>query len=156
MKRIYSIISVFLLASYLYQDWYNINWPWLVAMQKDDIYKQVSGLILLLFMLHQWHLALLRIKNKMAEAYIELNTHRVLGVLAPVFLYFHSYNLGYNYLFLLSTLYLGNYTIGFLHPSVFGIKNRRITTFWIESHISLSSFLMLLLSQHIYISYWYE
>lgn len=156
MKKSYSIISAILLTAYLFQDSYNIKWPWLVTMQQDNIYKQVSGLVMLLFIVSQWYLSVLRIKNKMAEAYVELNIHRTLGVLAPVFLYFHSHSLGYNYLFLLSVLYLANFTVGFLHPSVFGIRQKWFSNIWIVCHVSMSGFLMLLLSQHIYISYWYE
>jgi hypothetical protein len=156
MKKTYSMISIVLLSAFLYQHGYNIKWPWLLTMQKDYLYKQLTGLLMLLFILNQWHLSRLRIKNKMAEAYVELNRHRILGVMAPVIFYFHSHSLGYNYLFLLSTLYLANFTMGFLHPSVFGINNRGVNSFWIVSHVSMSGFLMLLLSQHIFISYWYE
>ena len=156
MKKSYCLISVILLTAYLLQTMYNLKWPWLVELQLNNTYKQISGLLMLLFILSQWYLSILRMNNKMAEAHVELNVHRTLGVLAPVFLYFHSHSLGYNYLFLLSVIYLGNFIIGFLHPSVFGIKVKWFTTTWIICHVSLSCFLMLLLFQHIYISYWFE
>lgn len=156
MKKSYSIIGAILLTGYLWQYFYHIQWPWLVMMQKNDVYKQISGLIILLFILSQWYLSILRIRNKMAEAFEELNLHRTLGVLAPIFLYFHSSSMGKYYTFLLSAMFLAVFTMGFLHPSVFSIRKQWIIRTWIVGHVGASSLFTLLLGKHIFIVYWYE
>ncbi len=156
MKKSYSVISAIFLTGYLWQHYYNVQWPWLAIMQKNDIYKQISGLIILLFILSQWYLSILRIRNKMAKAFVELNIHRTLGVLAPLFLYFHTTRMGNYYLFFLSVTFLAIFTMGFLHPSVFGIQKQWLIKTWIICHVGTSTLLMLLLGQHIFISYWYE
>ena len=156
MNKSYSVVGVVLLTAYLLQNAYGFKWPWLVEMQINDTYKQISGLLILLFICSQWYLSILRIKNRMAEAFIEIHVHKTLGVLAPVFLYFHSYSMGSHYLFLLSALYVSIFLIGICHPSVFGIRQIWVNTTWIIGHVGMASLLMLLLGQHIFISYWYE
>ena len=148
--------GLLLLLAFIIQDEYGLKWSWLVEMQNDAVYRQISGIILVVFILHQWHLSLLRMQNKMAIAYHELKRHRWLGVYAPVFFYMHSHSFGYAYLFLLSTIYFSNFVVGLLHPIVCSFKKKTILDGWVTLHVGLSLFLTILISYHIFISYWYQ
>ncbi len=156
MSRWYCALGFSLLAAYLIQDWYPLKWPWLVQMQTNDLYKQISGFGLALFTLSQWHLSLFRMQRKLAMAHKELSRHRQWGVLAPVFFYLHAHSFGYAYLFLFSTLYLVNFGVGLLHPYTYRTRNRLLVNAQLVTHVSLSCFLTILLSYHVFISYWYE
>ena len=156
MKKSHFIIGLALLSAFLVQDWFGLKWQGLVQMQENIIYKQLSGLLILIFIIHQWYLSVLRIRGNMKIAHQALSTHRLLGICAPLLFFLHSHSLGYAYLFFLSTLFMGNYVLGLCHPSVFHIHQTWFCNLWIVAHVTLSFILIMMVSYHIFISYWYE
>jgi len=125
------LLGLIFLSAFLVQELYAIKWPWLVQIQTNNVYKQISGFLLLIFILNQWHLSLLRIQNKMHIAHRELERHKLIGATAPVFFYFHSHSFGYAYLFILSSVFLGNVLIGLLHPIAMNCVRKWILKIWV-------------------------
>lgn len=156
MTKNHSLISFLLLAAYLLQDIYQWKWLWLMHMQEDFIYKQITGFLMCWFVLEEWRLFFLHSQHKMAAVHIKLQHHRKLGIAAPVFLYFHAHALGYGYLLLLSSVYLTTFVLGFLYPPTFSLRQKWLCSGWIVCHVSLASVLLLMIGEHIYIAYLYE
>ncbi len=156
MTRKYTIAGGLCLIAYVVQDVFALKWAWLQQMQQDEIYKQISGLTLLLIIFQQWRLFWLRMQNHKAATYALLMRHLFWGVIVLFPFYFHVNNLGYGYLFVLSSVFLVTYALGLLYPPTIGIHSKSLCNLWLIAHVALSCFLILLIGQHIFIAYWYE
>ncbi|MGH8547961.1 MAG: hypothetical protein ACRERU_05075 [Methylococcales bacterium] len=150
----YSALGLALLAAYLAQDILDLKWPWHVAMQTDETYKRLTGFLLAGYILHQWSLSLGRHKGQRSET--KLVRHMARGAWAPLIFYIHSHQIGYAYLFLLSTVYLANVTLGLLNPEVVGIHKRWFLLGWMVVHVGLSVLLLILAGYHAFMAFYYQ
>lgn len=152
----YFYLGVFLLVAFFLQDILQLKWPLLVELQTNELYKQLSGLVLVLFIGSQWYLSVLRAEGKLQSAQRYYKRHRQLGALAPLFFYIHSHQIGYAYLFLLSSIYFGNVVLGLCNQQILGINKPWYAMGWMVTHVSLSVCLVLLASFHVYTSFNYS
>ena len=162
----YVFIGSTLLIAYFVQDYWQLKWTWLVNVQKNNIYKQISGFILITFILLQWRLAIHRFTKEIDKYPDSFKNHQHWGAFTPLFFYLHAHTVGYAYLFFLSTLFFLNYAIGlWMRPldefrrgwvQKMPYKLLWFRMFLLFAHISLSSSLLILMNYHVYISYLYE
>lgn len=73
--KAYSYLGFLLLAAYLVQDFFNLKWAWLVTLQTGETFKQLTGLLLLSYLAHQWYLSRLRLKGRAEAARAKLSQH---------------------------------------------------------------------------------
>ncbi|MCI0734368.1 MAG: hypothetical protein L0Y38_11190 [Methylococcaceae bacterium] len=152
--RGYTVLGLLLLAAYLVQDIFALKWPWLAGMQTDENFKRLTGFLLAGYILHQWSLSLDRMKGPGSET--KLSRHMAWGAWAPLVFYIHSHQIGYAYLFLLSSVFLANVTIGLLNHEVVGIHKKWYLVGWMVAHVSLSVMLVLLAGYHGFMAFYYQ
>lgn len=150
------IVGAILLALYLLQAAVGWEWDWLARLQEIELFKRWSGGVLLAYLLHQWWLSLGRSRGWARLAKKSYWLHQWMGVLSPAFFYAHSMRLGYGFLLLLSTVYLGNVVIGLSHRAVNQLELRRLGTPWMILHITASLLVSILALYHVWIVVWYE
>ena len=153
-SRLYLIIGLFLLLLYIIQLVFNYKFEALYELQSDNVYKQVTGFLLLIYILYQFKLAKER-KNTHTLRYV-FSMHKIQGVFAPLVLYVHSMEMGYAYQTLLSFLFLCNCLIGLLSPQQLKIKNNSYINSWLIMHVTFAIIIMGLVGYHLFISYWYS
>lgn len=152
----YFYLGLALLIAFFVQEIHHWRWPWLTGLQDNDVYKQLSGFVLVAFVIHQWHCSVLRNKGLMREACRILHRHKLLGSLAPLFFYAHSQTLGFAYLQVLSWVYFTIVLSGLFNFETTHIHKSWYQPIWIIIHIGLSTVLLFLMSYHIFISYAYQ
>ena len=155
-NKAYVISGLVLLAAYLLQDVFSLKWMWLETVQQGETYKQITGLLLFLYIAEQWYLSVLRVRGEKDKQRSLYQLHTVLGVLAPVFFYLHSTQFGYAYLFLLSVAYFSNLLVGLLHQKYWKIKWKRYSFYWMIAHVTLSVFVVILMGYHVFIAFYYS
>jgi hypothetical protein len=155
-SKFYVVLGLLLLLAYLLQDMLSFKWLWLVELQTEETYKQVSGMLLVGFVAYQWRLSLSRARGRFQTARAKLPKHKLWGALAPAFFYLHAHRIGYAYLFLLSGVYLSNVAVGLLNHEVLQIRQRWFLTGWLVVHVSLAVLLVILLSYHVLIAFYYQ
>lgn len=149
----YLALGYLLVGAYLCQYAAHFQWPWLTALQSSDVYKQVSGFALLAYIAQQWHLSVLRSRGLMQRAGRLLRRHRLLGSVAPAFLYAHTQVLGFGYQAVLALLFLGVSATGLIQQEALRLGGRPL---WLVAHVSLATALLFLLAYHVYITYAYQ
>jgi hypothetical protein len=133
-----------------------LRWSWLAELQANDLYKQLSGFALCAFIACQWRLSLARAGGRAQGNSRLANTHKRVGLAAPVLFFLHSQSLGYAYQVALSLTYLALFVSGVFHREALGIPNPGYRTAWIAAHVSLATALPILLGYHVYITYMFE
>jgi methionine sulfoxide reductase heme-binding subunit len=149
-------LSYILLLVFVVQEAFELRWTFLMEMQKSELFKNYTGLALVIYIIHQWRLSLLRTQGRMHDARSHYPRHKQAGVWATPVFYFHSVQLGYGYLCLLSLVYLGNVGLGVFNPETVRIRKKWFYHTWLVAHISFASFLVMLISYHIFIAFSYK
>lgn len=152
----YFYLGLALLIAFFVQEIHPWRWHWLTGLQDNDVYKQLSGFVLVAFIIHQWHCSILRNKGLMREAGRILHRHKSIGSFAPLFFYAHSQTLGFAYLQVLSLVYFAIFLSGLFNFETTHIHKSWYQLIWITVHIGLSTALLFLMSYHIFISYAYQ
>jgi len=151
----YFCLGLLLLTAFAIQNFGNLSWPWLAKLQADNVYKQLSGFVLVGYLGLQWRCSVLRNQGLMQQAAKLLNQHKLLGALAPVFFYAHAQHIGYAYLQALSLVYFAIFLTGLCNVEITGIRKQWFRKTWLTVHVGLATCLVFLLSYHIFISYAY-
>ncbi len=149
-------LGLLLLTAFAIQELGHMNWPWLAQWQEDDNYKQLSGFVLVGFLIQQWCCSIMRNKGLTQKAAKLLHQHKLLGALAPVFFYAHAQHIGYAYLYALSLIYFAIFITGLCNVEIIGIHKPWFRILWITVHVGLATGLLFLLGYHIFISYAYQ
>lgn len=151
------VTGLILFVLFVLQDLLGLKWPYLEALQADQMYRRWSGLGLFIIILFQWSLSLIRTSPKLEEkSLLFYNIHNWLGVFTPLFFYIHSTKLGYAYLFLLSITFFGNFLLGMFNLDVLKTKSMIIFKGWMILHVACSFFISFLTIYHIWIVFYYE
>ena len=150
------IVGSVLLGAYLLQAALGWEWGWLAELQEVETFKRWSGVGLLAYLLHQWWLSLGRSRGWARAAKRSYRLHQWLGAASPAIFYLHSMHLGYGFLLLLSTVYLGNIAIGLSHRVVHRPKRKLLWTPWMVLHVAASLLVTFLALYHVWIVVWYE
>ena len=133
----------------------DLEWRPLGDWQRLAWYKGVSGSLLGAFIGFQWLLALLRVNRSTRAAKALHSWHQTAGALSPVFLFLHSTRMGFGYLFVLSTVYVGNNVLGLANPAAFP-RLKTVLPFWVVAHVALSVLLTALIGYHVWTAISYE
>jgi len=152
----YFCLGLLLVTAFTLQELGNFTWPWLAELQADDVYKQLSGLVLVAYIARQWRCSLLRNRGLLQQAARLLKRHKLLGAMAPALFYVHAQHTGYAYTQVLSLVYFSIFLTGLFNVEITGICKDWFRKLWITVHVGLSTGLVFLLAYHIYISYAYQ
>lgn len=147
------LVGVALSIAFLVQAFWAWHWPWLKTLQQNELYRQWSGVFLLLYLIGQFLLPLARRYGSRPLQRRYYRWHHWQGALAPLIYYFHSMQLGYAYLLLLSIVYFANVLVGLssAEVSLKYVTIRNYAYYWLILHISLSLLTVALVFYHIYI-----
>jgi methionine sulfoxide reductase heme-binding subunit len=156
LNRAFLILGLLLMTAFFLQDVFNLRWNWLLELQSDEAYKRFSGLFLAAYIAEQWCLSLARIGEAQKRLRLIYKIHQEFGVFAPVFFYIHSMRIGYAYLCFLSLIFFSNILIGLLNPASLDIRNKKVSYYWMVSHVSLAVLTVILMFFHIFIVFYYE
>jgi len=156
IKKSYFGLGLGLFGAFVVQEVYRWQWPWLAAWQTDSIYKQLSGLALIVFLSQQWQCSLLRNQGNTALGNARLPRHKWLGTLAPLFFYAHAQHVGYGYLQALSWSFFVVFFTGLCNCEIMQIRQPWFRPLWLILHVGLATALLFLIGYHVVISYAYE
>jgi cytochrome b561 len=145
-----------LLAAFLLQAALGWRWESLAVLQESEIYKQLTGVVLLLFFLLQWRLTLARVEGGVPAGSRLLGLHRDRGALAPLLLYLHAIGLGHAYLRVMSLSFLALLALGLLQRPIARLGRSWATTAWLVTHVALASMLAFLVGYHAFNAFYYE
>ena len=134
-------------------DW---RWPRLAGWQDIELYKQLTGLVLVTLIVSQWRLTAARIDGTTRKAKRLLVAHRDWGALAPLLLYLHADEFGHAYVRVMCLSFLGLITLGLLHQPLTRLNRPRVTTAWLVTHVALAAMLVVLVGYHAFNSFYYE
>ncbi|WP_455212430.1 hypothetical protein [Kaarinaea lacus] len=149
-------IGVLFIALYIWEIVQGPTISSLFELQQQELYKQLTGFVLLTYVLFQWRLAWLRMSRKKMNNKRELGLHMWLGVLTPLVLYVHSSQMGYGYQALLMGVFLTNILVGLLSPTLLKIRYRFYVVYWLVLHSGLAILVPILLIYHLYVIYFYD
>lgn len=155
-RKGYFYLGLLLLTAFAIQEFGNLSWLWLAKLQADDVYKQILGFTLVVYLAHQWRCSILRNEGLAQKAAQLLNQHKLLGALAPAFFYVHAQHIGYAYLQALSLIYFAIFITGLCNFEITHIHKHWFYSFWIIVHVGSATSLVFLLGYHIFISYAYQ
>ncbi|VAX01799.1 hypothetical protein MNBD_GAMMA22-150 [hydrothermal vent metagenome] len=153
-SAIFLTLGFTLLLLYLLQLISGYRLEFLYELQQNNYYKQITGYLLLLYVLYQFRLAKVRNNTEQLRYYCSL--HKMQGVAAPLVLYVHSMELGYAYQVLLSCLFLFNCFVGLVSPQQLKIRNALYVNSWLILHVSIAILIVGLVLYHLFITYWYS
>lgn len=151
--KAYFWLGLFLLAAWLAQQLTGWRWLLLDELQRDAVYKQLSGFGLLALVLYQWRFSVTRAEGEMRKALAMVECHKLFGAMAPLLFFFHSQSLGYGHPQVLSLTFLLVFLTGLCNVETVKIHTPWFRPVWITVHVSLSMMLLFLLAYHVYISY---
>lgn len=157
MKLGYLYIGLVLFVLYIMQEVLNLRIEYLETLQLEEVYKRWSGLALFLYIAIQWSLTLFRVKKSWEHnAPLIMEVHKWMGAISPLVFYFHSMELGYAYLTILSITFFVNVLIGFVNLDVIKSKSYWYFQTWMITHVALSLTISFLAIYHIWIVFYYN
>ncbi|TNJ42953.1 hypothetical protein KFZ70_16005 [Tamlana fucoidanivorans] len=152
-----TIVGVVLLCAFFLQYFLKLEWMWLFQLQKEELYKRWSGLVLALLIVFQWVLTITRVVKRLRKYAMPMQAiHKWLGAVSPIVFYFHSATLGYGYLLLLSYIFFSNTLLGYLNLDVIKSNNEMLFKGWMISHVALSIIVSIMMVFHISMVFYYK
>ena len=147
-KQLQLIATLTFCVIYLTQGAFDWGLTGLVELQNIDVYRIISGTMLITFIGYQWYLPYLKLKGQPAQ--VATDRHTYLGVLGPILLYLHSVSLGFAYTFVLTSLFLLNSVVGALDKSLIAnVEQRhRYLRIWLLIHVPLACLVSVLAFIH--------
>lgn len=152
----YFYVGLALLAAFLILAFGPWRWPWLTALQNDEVYKQLSGFGLLGLIAYQWRFSALRAAGETRRANAMILRHKWIGALAPVLFYLHAQGFGHAYTQVLGAVFLVIVATGLFNQEISRVRRPWFYPTWIVMHVGSSMLLLALLGYHVYITYVFE
>jgi hypothetical protein len=149
------LTGALLIAAYLAQLVFAWRWEWLAVLQANELYKQLTGLSLVLFFMMQWRLSVARMGSASPATRL-LTLHRDQGALAPLLLYLHAISLGHAYIRVMGLAFLGLVALGLLQQPLARLNSNGLKTAWLVVHVALAAALPLLIGYHAFNAFYYE
>jgi len=134
-------------------DW---RWDWLSALQEIELYKRLTGLVLVLLFAAQWRLMVVRTRGALRLARRLLTSHQFWGALAPVWLYLHADDFGHAYIRAMCLAFLGLVCLGLLYQPIIRLHRSWLTATWLVTHVAIAAMLIPLIGYHVFNSFYYE
>ena len=150
------IAALVLVALYLLEALHGPTITPLLELQQNEWYKQITGFLLMAYVLYQLRLAILRMSHKKINNTLETNRHIWFGVFTPLALFIHSSQLGYGYQALLAGMFLFNVLIGLCSPKFLKIRHKSYIVVWLVIHSGIAVIVPVLLMYHLYVIYFYD
>lgn len=151
-----SLAALTLTAAYVTQAALGAQPAPLLEAQGRDLWRQVTGGMLLVFLATQWVMPWLRLSGELGRAARFLPGHRLLGAAGPLLLYLHSAKLGYGHLSILGITFLSNVLVAALDPVALAKRRPVARGAWVVAHVTLSTALIALACHHVVIGVYYE
>lgn len=155
-NQIYLIAGTSLLALYFTQLNLNLRWIWLDNLQSGEVYQQITGFLLLAYVIMQGRLGYQRLSNPNKSFRSLLANHKIYGVFGPALFYVHSMDVGFAYQVVLTFVFLGNSLLGYLSPQAIKFRMKWYTLSWTILHIGLAILTLALMLFHIFVVYYYS
>lgn len=156
-NRIAKIIGYGLLIGYILQYAFSIPFTWLHELQGEQSYRRWSGLLLIVYILSQWILTLVRIRNPHGETSNRLlKIHQWSGALMPLFFYLHAHALGFGYLMILAITFFVTFFLGLLNTTVIRSWGPVAFRCWYVTHILGTVVITVLSFLHIWVVFYYK
>jgi len=152
----WALLGIVLIVAYVGLAIAGWHWSWLISLQEIELYKQFTGLTMVLLFVAQWRLMVARVRATPHRPVRMLQSHRNWGVLAPLLLFFHASDFGHAYVQLMCLAFLVLLSLGFLHRPIYRLNQSWLTTSWLVTHVALAAMLMLLVGYHAFNSFYYE
>ena len=144
-----------LIAAYVAQTIWGWRWEWLAALQVNELYQQLSGLVLVLFFLMQWRLSVARMGSASPTTRL-LTLHRDQGALGPLLLYLHAISFGHAYIRVMSISFLGLVALGLLQQPLARLNSNPVISAWLVIHVALAIVLPFFIGYHAFNAFYYE
>lgn len=90
----------------------------MAQQQQLDGYAKWTGIMLAVYLSSQWALPILRLAGRQQLGRRLVPLHKQAGAVAPLLFYIHSMKFGYDFMVVLSTVYLANVLVGLLSVDV--------------------------------------
>ena len=155
-NQTYLLAGASFIALYMAQFILGLRWEWLDNIQSNEVYRQITGFLLLAYVLMQGQLGLRRLNKSSSSYRAVLGSHKIQGVFGPVLFYVHSIDIGFAYQIVLTFAFLGNCIVGYLSPQAIPLKNKMYILSWTIIHIGLAILTLILMIFHIFIVYYYS
>jgi len=152
----YLLMGSFFLALYFTQLNLSLRWGWLDNLQHGEVYQQITGFLLLAYVIMQGRLGIHRLSKPNMPFRSLLANHKIQGVLGPVLFYVHSMDIGFAYQVVLTFVFLGNSLVGYLSPQAIKLRMKWYILSWTILHIGLAILTLVLMLFHIYVVYYYS
>lgn len=155
-NQTYLLTGIFLLVLYFTQLNLNLRWVWLDNLQRDEVYQQITGFILLAYVIMQGRLGFLRLSKPNIPFRPLLANHKIHGVFGPLLFYIHSMDVGFAYQVVLTFVFLGNSMVGYLSPQAIKLRQKWYILSWTILHVGLAILTLVLMLFHIYVVYYFS
>lgn len=150
-------LGITLFTLYILQYALGLKWEWLYQLQLDESYKRWSGLFISIFIVFQWILTIVRVSKKLRVHVLKFTTlHKWIGVISPIFFYFHALEFGYGYLALLSYIFFINMLLGTINLDVIKSQKNWIFQSWMITHVAFSIVITFLMIFHVGVVFYYK
>ena len=148
------LVVILIALGYVVLSTFNLSPGWLVWLQQNDIYKELSGFLLAILVIQQWRLGR-RYRTFPQQRERCRQWHMSLGTWSMLVFLLHSSQFGYGYQIPLAVAFLCNGLLGHLNPRSLKLRSPGYFTVWLTSHICLAMFISMLMAYHLYITYSY-
>ena len=152
----YFFIGTALLLLYIVQAQSGIRFDFLVSLQSDANYKQISGYIFVLYFLYQWKLSKTKTSKQTKQFRRVLKRHKFYGMFLPVVLFLHSIELGTGYLAILSVVLLTTIFTGLVNYENSRFRHKLYMYGWLITHITAATLTLGLILFHVFVVYNYS
>ncbi len=150
-------LGITLFTLYILQYALGLKWEWLYQLQLDESYKRWSGLFVSIFIVFQWILTIVRVSKKLRVHTLKFTTlHKWIGVISPLFFYFHALEFGYGYLALLSYIFFANMLLGTVNLDIIKSQKNWIFQSWMITHVAFSIVITFLMIFHVGVVFYYK
>lgn len=155
-NQFYLLMGSLMLVLYFTQLNLNLRWVWLDGLQNNEVYQQITGVLLLAYVIIQGRLGFQRLNKTNIAISSILKSHKIHGVFGPILFYIHSMDVGFAYQVALTFVFLGNSLLGYLNPQAIKLRKKWYILSWTVLHISLAILTLILMLFHIYVVYYYS
>lgn len=152
----YFIVGMTLLVLYVVQAQSGIQFDFLVNLQSNADYKQISGYVFVLYFLYQWKLSKTKISKQTPAFQRVLKRHKFYGMFVPVVLFLHSVELGTGYLGILTVVLLTTIFTGLINYENTSFRRKVYMYGWLITHITAATLTFGLILFHVYVVYNYS
>lgn len=152
----YFLIGITFLVLYVVQAKSGFRFDFLVSLQSDANYKQISGYVFVLYFLYQWKLSRTKTLKQTKAFRRVLKRHKFYGMFLPVVLFLHSVELGTGYLGILTVVFLTTIFTGLINYENSWFHHKVYKYGWLITHITAAMLTLGLILFHVYVVYNYS